>query len=137
MKRTRNQINNNLSNNVSNIKSKKPRNESSKIKNLELWKALDTKVLNTSDWISATKTKNYLLRDPVLDWLEKYYMSHGYGISDNSVSKERIKQDRELITKEFTILQNTLFKKGNEFEKLIYQELENKVGKKKLCRCNY
>ena len=130
MKRTRNQINNNVSNNVSNIKSKKQKNESNKIKNLDLWKALDTKVVNTSDWISATKTKNYLLKDPVLDWLEKYYMSLGYGISDNSVSKERIKQDRELITKEFTILQNTLFKKGNEFEKLIYQELENKVGKK-------
>jgi hypothetical protein len=111
-----------------NNKSKRTRYETNKIKNLELWKELDSKVINSSDWISATKTKNYLLKDPVLDWLEKYYMVYGFG--DNSISKEKIIKDREQINKEFNILENTLFKKGNEFERLIYKELENRVGKK-------
>jgi hypothetical protein len=124
MKRTRSYEDNNVSNN----KSKRTKYDTNKVKNLELWKTLDTKVVNSSDWISATKTKNYLLKDPVLDWLEKYYM--GYGFGDNSISKEKIKKDKEQINKEFSILENTLFKKGNEFEKLIYKELENRVGKR-------
>ena len=125
MKRAINQCNNSVI-----TKCKKARYSPNKIKNLELWKVLDTKVINNSDWISATKTKNYLLKDPVIDWLEKYYMTSGFGICDNSVSKEKIKQDKEFIAREFNILENTLFKKGNEFEKLIYLELENRVGKK-------
>jgi len=92
--------------------------------NYEKWTALDKKV--SGDWVSATKTKNYLLKDPVLDWLEKYYLKIGYG--DKNISYSKLKSDKEHINTEMDFLKSTLFKKGNEFESMIYGELVNKLG---------
>jgi hypothetical protein len=87
-----------------------------------LWDVLDTKVQEDSIWISATKTKNYLLKDPVIDWLEKYYLKIGFG--DKNINYRKINRDKQNISQEMDIMKNTLFKKGNEFEEKIYQELD-------------
>jgi hypothetical protein len=97
-----------------------------KIKNYERWSALDKKVSENSDWISATKTKNYLIKDPVLDWIDKYYLKYSFG--EKNINKKKLNMDRININNELNIMTNTLFKKGNEFEKLIYKEFEKRVG---------
>ena len=126
MKRTRNAFENKETKIFKS--NKKIRLDENKIVNYNLWSTLDSKVNENSSWISATKTKNYLLKDPVIDWLDKYYLTFGFG--DKNISKEKINKDRSLIKQEMNILENTLFKKGNEFEKKIYQEFEKRLGKK-------
>ena len=97
-----------------------------RIKNIERWIELDKRVADDAEWISATKTKNYLIKDPVLDWLEKYYLRYSFG--EKNINKQKLKVDRMNINQEMTIMTNTLFKKGNEFEKLVYKEFEKRVG---------
>jgi hypothetical protein len=92
-----------------------------------LWDELDTKVPENNLWISATKTKNYLLKDPVIDWLEKYYLKIGFG--DRNINYTKLNQDKKHINQEMDLMKNTLFKKGNEFEEKIYLELDKKVEK--------
>ncbi len=109
MKRTRSQ--------TYSVPNKRKRYDSSTIINHEFWKVLDEKVPESSEWVSATKTKNYLLKDPVLDWFDKYYFTYGFG--DKNISKEKITKDIEQIRHEMKIMENTLFRKGNDFEKII------------------
>ena len=114
---------------ISNKRQRKCNSQSpNRIKNLERWIELDKKVTGDAQWISATKTKNYLIKDPVLDWLEKYYLRYSFG--EKNINKQKLKVDRMNINQEMTIMTNTLFKKGNEFEKLIYDEIENRIGSK-------
>ncbi len=109
-----------------NFKNKRSNSDNNVI-NLNVWKELDKKVNNNEQWISATKTKNYLIKDPVLDWIEKYYLKYGFG--DKNITKTALNKDKKTIINEKKILENTLFKKGNDFEELIYQEIENIIGK--------
>jgi len=97
------------------------------IGNIELWKELNKRVLYNAPYISATKTRNYLLKDPVLDWLKTYYLKLGYG--DQNIKMEKINSDKKFINRENYILENTLFNKGNIFEQKVLEELEIKVGK--------
>ena len=59
--------------------------------------------------ISATKTKNFLLRDPLLDWLNLYGFDKGYLKNSNQ--------------NKFT---DFLKKKGVEFEKKIFNHIRSK-----------
>ena len=70
------------------------------------------------NWISATHTRNYMLKDPLLDWLNLHGESKGF-VRDSHTNTE---------------LQNSLdftryiMEKGNEFEKYIVENLKEKHG---------
>jgi len=74
--------------------------------------------LENKEWVSATKVHNYLLNDPILDWLEMYY---------NEI--DELRNNKIDITKEKKRL-NILFEMGNKFEKEVYNYLINKFGNK-------
>ncbi len=57
------------------------------------------------DWVSATKTRNFILRDPILDWLELYGREHGFLPDTESDEYDPRTDFREFI-----------FEKGRAFE---------------------
>lgn len=72
-------------------------------------------------WVSATKTKNYLLGDHCVDWLNMYYDKFGLtsaqlSESDQKIAKSFIKDASHL---------NILLEGGNTFEKKVYDELKD------------
>ena len=64
-----------------------------------------------ADFISAKKIKNYIMDDPLIDWLNLYG------------EKNNIKPD--IVNNDF---QNFLMNKGIEFEKHVLKKLRAKLG---------
>lgn len=71
-------------------------------------------------WVSATKTKYYLLDDQCIDWLNTYY--DRYGIESESLSDEQKQQSKQLLKDASHV--EILFEGGNIFEQKIYDELK-------------
>ncbi len=71
-----------------------------------------------SGWVSASKTRNWLRRDPLLDWLDVHGEAKGF------------KKDPEVDAEPPSPydLRRLLFSKGNAFEVEIFKLLEPKVG---------
>ena len=72
-------------------------------------------------WVSATRTKNFLMGDMCLDWLNRYYST--YGLSDKELSPEE-RNDLEKYMKDSSHLE-LLFEGGNRFEDQVYEELQS------------
>lgn len=98
-------------------------------------------------WISATRTKNYMLDDLAIDWLNLYYDKYGINVSDKSDNTDKtditIKTDKTDKTdntnkpdntvktdSKVTSNLNILFEGGNIFEKKVYEEMSKRFGKK-------
>ena len=88
-------------------------------------------------WVSATKTKNFLLDDQSVDWLAQYY--NKYGISDTPKIQQKIQPKRKYtkkvsknrtseLLKDATHIE-LLFEGGNMFERKIFEELAKIHGK--------
>lgn len=73
---------------------------------------IDLNVTIDDTWISASKTRNYALRDPLLDWLNVYGERKGY-FPDN---KKTTSLSKSLNFTEF------LLNKGHEFEEYIMKD---------------
>ena len=69
-----------------------------------------------SSWVSATATRNYVLGDPILDWLRLYGKDHGFKRDDDLPGYD-----------ERTDFRLFLLQKGIEFEKRIVEVLSDKV----------
>ena len=67
-------------------------------------------------WISATATRNYMLKDPLMDWLNLYGTSKGF-VKDSESETEL--QKKLNFTK-------YIMNKGNEFEHHIMKQLKDK-----------
>lgn len=98
-----------------------------KVRHENLWNSLETlkpyekkrKNQNnnsTNDYISGTQIKNYLLKDPVLDWLEMYYEK--YGLNKTPRKKLRSNKKYKKPSIENCGL-DIFFEGGNEFEEKI------------------
>jgi len=72
-------------------------------------------------WMSATQTKNYLLGDTCVDWLNRYYSK--YGLTESELTPdERIEYEHNLNDASHLEI---LFEGGNRFEEEVYRELRN------------
>ena len=70
-----------------------------------------------NSWVSATRTRNYIGNDGLLDWLKIYGMEKGF------------KSDKEIkgydVNLDFT---DFLFKQGNKFEEKVIEHLKKEHG---------
>src|SRR5579864_6482074 len=86
--------------------------------------SLSDELLDDDDWISATATHNYMMKDPLLDWL-KYH--HG-------VFTHGKKRYRKMVTKSLedskSIYNFTsyIMEQGNIFERKVIKLLIKKFG---------
>ena len=63
--------------------------------NENIWNPLNYLPFNKKEapvWTSATNTKNYLINDPLLDWLELYYCKLGHNIKGEKLNKNKLKK---------------------------------------------
>ena len=74
------------------------------------------------EWVSASKTRNWLRRDPLLDWLEVHGTAKGFARDAGADAKPPSPYD----------LRELLFAQGNRFEERIFEILEPKVNSHRL-----
>ena len=79
---------------------------------------------NMLGWVSATRTKYYLLHDQSIDWLSMYFDTIGIG-SDLPTEAEA-EENKKLLKNASHI--DVLFEGGNVFEKKIYEEMKDIYG---------
>ena len=70
------------------------------------------------EWVSASKTRNWLLRDPLLDWLQLH--GEGQGFARDAAYGQEPPSPYDITS--------LLFQKGAEFEAGIFRLLEARVG---------
>ena len=94
---------------------------------VKLWKpfkSLNIKKNKTIDYVSGTGVKNYLMKDPILDWLELYYINNG--LYNNKNIESIIERESEILNEKKKI--NILLTGGNDFENKIIEYLKIKFG---------
>jgi hypothetical protein len=95
-----------------------------------VWKNINNaKYNNNGKYMSATKTANYLLEDPILDWLDLYYKDYGLNDKKQILSnneKKKIKEEYENNRKYLQVY----FEGGLTFEDKIMKSLKQKFGEK-------
>lgn len=73
-----------------------------------------TEVMNINTWVSATSVRNYMIDDPILDWL-KYY-KHLVNLPAH----------HPFVHRPFDTFTDYIINKGIEFEKAVYSKLKAK-----------
>lgn len=81
----------------------------------------DNSINKMLGWVSATKTKNYLLDDQCIDWLNMYYDK--YGITSTSLTSTYTQLNTDLLKDASHI--DILLDGGNVFERKVYEELKD------------
>lgn len=79
-----------------------------------------------SSWVSGTSVSNYLLKDPVVDWLNLYYSKHGFNTKRTLRNGKRIGRPSSPPLR--MNLESALMKNGLKFEAKIYEDLSTRFG---------
>lgn len=78
----------------------------------------------SKEWISASKLRNFMINDPLLDWLEEYRINNIYERPDkitcSSANYHSVQSDTDFVS----LIKN----QGNEFEELILEDLMKKYN---------
>lgn len=75
-------------------------------------------IFNRNDWISASKTRNYALKDTLVDWLDFYY--------DKSSEKKKFKSNNKSAGEyDFT---KYIMEKGIQFESNVINLIKKKIN---------
>jgi len=95
---------------------------------ISIWDILNNAKNDTNDlFVSGSKLKNYLMNDPLIDWLELYYCNTEFNTEFNILCKEQenIQERKQKIENNRKVLQ-ILFDGGNNFENEIMTQLKDK-----------
>jgi hypothetical protein len=79
---------------------------------------------NMLGWVSATRTKYYLLHDQAIDWLSMYFDK--IGIGPHLPTETEVEENKNLLKDASHI--DVLFEGGNVFERKVYEELKDIYG---------
>ena len=85
-------------------------------------------ITNNTLWISPSSIRNYMMKDPIIDWLKLKYISDK---KTNNIKKNKIDKKNKTMKNEKNInpMLDLLFKMGIEFENKIFDYLEEKYKK--------
>jgi hypothetical protein len=98
------------------------------MKTIRYTEIMDNKSDTSKFWISGTDPKNYLLRDPILDWFDEYYELLGF--NEDCDNNELTKTNRDLIRKSDIDKEretfSALLNNGKIFEDAVNQKIIEK-----------
>jgi len=77
-----------------------------------------SKNINNKMWVSASRTRNYAIGDPLLDWFELYYKKSGSSLK--TIYNGYINYNSKQL--------NPLFAMGNSFEQQVYFKIYERFG---------
>lgn len=87
---------------------------------------------NANNWVSATKIKNFLLKEPLIDWLDIYYSQLNFNENPDK-NKKKFKMNTNNLNLSISKLQdpnvNMLCENGNIFERKIIDHLKEQYPK--------
>jgi predicted RecB family nuclease len=110
---------------VKTLKKQKP------VTDTKLWMPFDklaVKKNSKTDYVTGTGVKNYLMKDPILDWFDMYYVNNGLTNKKNKTDshKDIVERDNYIVNEKSKL--NILFDSGNIFENKVMNYLKDKFG---------